>query len=292
MYTEIIVEETREELIQYPYKNWHHIILHTVLNKTLYGYIPIHWHSALQYVYIINGELKVGIGEELIHIPKGHGLFINSQVVHEINESVSDTEYFCWNIDLADMYKQIEMEYLTQVLELAHKIPYIYLSPNLSEHQMLINIIKEAGDKFDKKEQHFKLDISICYYESLKHLINIMSQIETDAHYYFDQRIKTLIKYIQDHYQSKITLNDLSENIHMSKSETVRLFSKYVHQTPFQYILNYRLEKSVSMLNKHTDKSITDISYACGFSTTSYFIQKFKERYGQTPKQFLKQIKK
>ena len=45
------------------------------------------------------------------------------------------------------------------------------------------------------------------------------------------------------------------------------------------------------MLNKHTDKSITDISYACGFSTTSYFIQKFKERYGQTPKQFLKQIK-
>ena len=45
------------------------------------------------------------------------------------------------------------------------------------------------------------------------------------------------------------------------------------------------------MLNKHTDKSITDISYACGFSTTSYFIQKFKERYGQTPRQFLKQIK-
>lgn len=64
---------------------------------------------------------------------------------------MSDTEYFCWNIDLADMHKQIEMEYLTQVLELAHKIPYIYLSPNLSEHQMLINIIKEAGDKFDKK---------------------------------------------------------------------------------------------------------------------------------------------
>src|SRR5690606_19043117 len=78
----------------------------------------------------------------------------NSQVVHEINESVSDTEYFCWNIDLADMHKQIEMEYLTQVLELAHKIPYIYLSQNLSEHQMFINIIKEAGDKFDKKEQH------------------------------------------------------------------------------------------------------------------------------------------
>ncbi|MCJ1777646.1 helix-turn-helix transcriptional regulator [Mammaliicoccus sciuri] len=78
----------------------------------------------------------------------------------------------------------------------------------------------------------------------------------------------------------------------MSISETVRLFSKYVHQTPFQYILNYRLEKSVSMLNKYTDKSITDISYVCGFSTTSYFIQKFKERYGQTPKQFLKQIKK
>ncbi|WP_142391208.1 helix-turn-helix transcriptional regulator, partial [Mammaliicoccus sciuri] len=85
---------------------------------------------------------------------------------------------------------------------------------------------------------------------------------------------------------------DFIDNIHMSKPATVRLVSKYVHQTAFQYIINYRLEKSVSLLNKHTDKSITDISYACGFSTTSYFIQKFKERYGQTPKQFLKQIKK
>ena len=41
MYQEIIVENTREELIQFPDKQWKHIILHTYLNRTIFGYIPI-----------------------------------------------------------------------------------------------------------------------------------------------------------------------------------------------------------------------------------------------------------
>ena len=39
MYQEIIVENTREELIQFPDKQWKHIILHTYLNRTIFGYI-------------------------------------------------------------------------------------------------------------------------------------------------------------------------------------------------------------------------------------------------------------
>lgn len=93
MYQEIIVENTREELIQFPDKQWKHIILHTHLNRTIFGYIPIHWHHALQFMYVVNGTLDVSIGDDTFNIKKGDGLFINSNVVHELTSEFSQTEY-------------------------------------------------------------------------------------------------------------------------------------------------------------------------------------------------------
>ena len=53
--SEIIVTDTREELVQYPNQQWKHVVLYTVLNQTRFGYIPLHWHKALQFIYVIEG---------------------------------------------------------------------------------------------------------------------------------------------------------------------------------------------------------------------------------------------
>lgn len=291
IYNEIIIEETREELIQYPYKNWNHIILHTTLNKTLYGYIPIHWHNALQYVYVINGKLNVRISEESIIVNRGEGLFINSNIVHEIKEQIEDTEFFCWNIEIEDNYKEIEKNYLNMILNPNNNVPFIHLSPYNYEQKQLIENIKNAGEKFVKKVKHFKLEVTINYYKSLKHLVNIIGATDENSTYYFDDRVKILIEFIKENYSTNISLQILSRRVHLSKAETIRLFKKYVGQTPFEYILNVRLENSVKLLKNNNTDTVTEIAYACGFSTTSYFIRKFKERYSFTPKQFVKNSK-
>ena len=55
--------------------------------------------------------------------------------------------------------------------------------------------------------------------------------------------------------------------------------------TPFQYLLHYRLKKGAKQL-KLTHNNVTEVAMDCGFSTTSYFIQMFKDKYKVTPKQF------
>ena len=60
---------------------------------------------------------------------------------------------------------------------------------------------------------------------------------------------------------------------------------RYVGMTPFQYLLHYRLEKGAKQL-KLTHNNVTEVAMDCGFSTTSYFIQMFKDKYKVTPKQF------
>ncbi|WP_437272122.1 AraC family transcriptional regulator [Staphylococcus succinus] len=288
MYNEIIVEETKEELIQYPDKQWKHIILHTTLNKTLLGYIPLHWHNALQFIYVITGELDIAITDKTIKIIKGEGIFINSNVVHEIREHLPNTEYLCWNIDLPEATNYIEFSYVSRIVNNATHIPYIHLSSNNANHLELIQIIACAGKIYQQKQSHFKIDITIKYYELLKRLITILNEQNGHNNYYFDNRIKQLIEYIQEHFNSKITLKSLSQIIHMSKSETIKLFKHYVNQTPIQYLLTFRLEQSVSMLYNKQSYSITEVAMNCGFSTTSHFIQVFRKKYGITPKQFQK----
>lgn len=85
-----------------------------------------------------------------------------------------------------------------------------------------------------------------------------------------------------------MTLDTLSKQIYMSQSETIKLFKQYAKKNPFQYLLDVRLEQSIRMLYSLHRYTITDVAINCGFSTTSYFIQVFKNKYGITPKKFQK----
>lgn len=288
MYNEIIVDETNQELIQYPDKQWKHFILHTVLNKTLFRYIPLHWHHALQFMYVIHGGVNVVIADKAITINQGDGIFINSNVVHEINECVDNTEYYCWNIELPEVSVNMEFDYVMSITNFAAKLPYIYLSSDDNEELKLLEIINEAGQIYERKPTYFKLDITIRYYEALKWLMSALQQKHDYIEYYFDKRVKLLIEYLHNYAHTKITLKTLSHLIHMSESETIKLFKQHVNQTPFQYLMNVRLERSISMLYGQQTYTVTEIAMACSFSTTSYFIQIFKNKYGMTPKQMQK----
>ena len=55
-----------------------------------------------------------------------------------------------------------------------------------------------------------------------------------------------------------------------------------MHCTLTTYIRQVRLQKSAAEL-LHPEKSVSQIAYATGFSTTSYFISQFRAATGMTP---------
>ncbi|MCG7338011.1 AraC family transcriptional regulator [Staphylococcus sp. ACRSN] len=290
MYNEIIVTDTREELIQYPNQQWKHIILHTVLNQTLFGYIPLHWHKALQFIFVIKGQLEIVISENIETVNQGEGLFINSNTVHEITGKLPDTAFYCWNIELPDASNYMEYNYVTHIVNNADKSPYLKLSQQDDIQIEILRLIDEAGKCYEEKSNDYMIDITINYYKILKYINRIMDNQVTTITYHFDIRVKQLIEYIQYNATTKLSLSDLSTIIHMSESETIKIFKQYMHQTPFQYVLNYRLEQSIDMLFSYKNHSVTEVAMACGFSTTSYYIKLFKEKYGETPKQYQKRL--
>jgi AraC-like DNA-binding protein len=95
--------------------------------------------------------------------------------------------------------------------------------------------------------------------------------------------------YIRLHFHDAITRKSIAEKFQISPSYTSHLIKKISGHDFTAMLTEYRLEHAVSLLNQ-TWQSIDEIAEHCGFKYTSYFITRFKKRYGITPHVFRKKI--
>ena len=101
------------------------------------------------------------------------------------------------------------------------------------------------------------------------------------------ERLLVLLSYLHDHYQEKILLEQVAAQINICKSECCRFFKSHMNESLFDYLLHYRIQKSLPLL-QNTNKSITDISLLTGFSSPCYFSKIFKSEMGCTPREYRK----
>ena len=104
------------------------------------------------------------------------------------------------------------------------------------------------------------------------------------------KRIKRALKYIEEHYQETIELRDIAEELGVSNGEVSRLFKKMLNETCFEHIGNYRIMRSMDLLN-YTDMSISEIALKTGFNSFSYYTKYFKNKVGCSPSVYRNQIK-
>ena len=98
-------------------------------------------------------------------------------------------------------------------------------------------------------------------------------------------RAREILAYMHAHYQEKITVEDISKHVCISRNESFRCFKNFMGKNPIEYLNDYRLLKAAQLL-RETEKSIESISAECGFSSASFFGKVFKKRYNKTPLQF------
>ena len=65
-----------------------------------------------------------------------------------------------------------------------------------------------------------------------------------------------------------------------------RIFRALVGETVAQFVKRLRLERAIRMLSHGRRRSLTEIAFACGFSSSSDFSRSFKQRYGVAPSAF------
>ena len=92
--------------------------------------------------------------------------------------------------------------------------------------------------------------------------------------------------YINNNFDKELNLDLLSHIRFTSKFHLLRLFKRYYGQTPMQYLIDRRLDKSKELLLK--GQSVTETCFDIGFESPSSFSTLFKSKFGLTPTEFQK----
>ena len=94
--------------------------------------------------------------------------------------------------------------------------------------------------------------------------------------------IKSVRKYIEDHYSEKLTMEEIAASVALSPSYLSVLFKKKMNMTIHDYLIRVRIEKSIELMSNR-DLSIKEVMQQCGIESQSYYNKIFKKMIGLTP---------
>ena len=99
------------------------------------------------------------------------------------------------------------------------------------------------------------------------------------------QHYKQVLDYIAANYGNNILLEDMATQANLSPSHFSRLFKQTIGQSPYQFLMSYRIEQAKKML-ANPNILMIDIAMNCGFSDQAHFSRVFKKIEGITPKKY------
>lgn len=96
----------------------------------------------------------------------------------------------------------------------------------------------------------------------------------------YQARINRAIDHIEQNLDRPLKIEDISAAANFSPYHFHRIFSAAVGEPIYRFVRRVRLEKAAAYLVQNPSKSITEITYDCGFSSPATFARAFKELFG------------
>ena len=81
---------------------------------------------------------------------------------------------------------------------------------------------------------------------------------------------------------SNVSVEDLAADMNLSRVQLYRKVKAVTGSSPVELLRTARLNRAYQLLLT-TDKSVSEVAYAVGFTAPSYFTKCFKEEYGMVP---------
>ena len=269
------------------------------LKKNVLGFVNWHWHYEFQLTYVVRGTISVFFNQQTIDLHEGQGIYINPEVLHMIRDRYDSDAMF---ISL-DVSPKLLTSFPNSVFERSYVKPVfcssaadaVILDPGVFWQKKILDEAMSIEQDYKSRSFGWELAVSSSLYAIWKELVCHLHESLTEhdapaadgARMRRNQRIKEILSYIREHFTEKITLDEIAKHLHLSTNECCRFFKKNMNCTLFEYITEYRLGKSMELL-EHTDLPVSQIAYESGFGSSSYFIEKFRKNVGMTPAAFRK----
>lgn len=251
------------------------------------GFKSLHWHEDLQFVLCTQGYVNYQVNGIEYKLKEKESLFINKGALHMSSDMSEDGEYVTLTFpeELLFFFKESRMKY--KYVWPYTRMDYLRCFEIKGKNQIL-EYLYDIYNIYLNGSSMFEYDISILITKIWRQLVKSLSTIDfipNKKDVERQERVQVMLVYIHTHYADELSLKDIADAGMMSIAQCNRCFNKMLNVTPYEYLIQYRLQKATTLL-KDATLNVTEISEIVGFNNVTHFIQVFKKVYGISPKKY------
>jgi len=105
-----------------------------------------------------------------------------------------------------------------------------------------------------------------------------------------EQYVSQLIAYIEQHFMDDLSLDDLVQNVHLSKFHLMKVFREVTGKTITDYLYERRINQAKILFLYEKEHSVTRVCYEVGFKHLAHFSRLFKKQVGLSPDSYKKLV--
>lgn len=288
----ILVDSARRELEKHGTETFPMTVNHDDLWSFEGKNVPIHWHNDLEINLIREGEAVFQVYQKSYRVRTGEGFLLNRNVPHSC--SSPGNEHVRYSTILVrpdflygDFGSDVERKCFQPFLQNS-AIPCIYLTGFDENGKEILQKLNQVEEAFDRKRFCYELKIKGLLCEAFAMILYGYRQELTKfvpANLQELERLEKMLNYLNMHFTEVISLQDLADQVHLSREVCCRLFKKMTGKTITGYLEEYRVNKSFSLVQSG-QYSMTQITEMVGFSNPSRFASAFRKRFGCNPGEY------
>lgn len=233
---------------------------------------PPHLHSYVELIYVLEGNIKVTINDNMKNLEQGEIAISFPNDIHSYNTTINSKHI------ILIFSPEIISGYFNDKVDKTLEIPFFYKREISETIYLFLNILKEEyiGTNneyvikgllysiFGKLDMNFKLK---------------------NSKYSNNSTIQSLLRFIESNYNENLTLDSVAKGLGFSKFYISRLFTKRIGYQFNDYLNRLRINKAQILLREE-DMQISNIAMECGFESLRNFNRAFKQYTRITPTEY------
>ena len=247
---------------------------------------PEHCHSFHELVLVKSGSALHICDGSAAHISKGSILYLREDDEHVFDQM--DNLCLTNVLFMPDEF-HISSSLLKMLSECCHKDSHGQIIVGSKVQHQADLLLSQIIDENIKRDQHSQVMVEALF-SQLAVTLWRAHQMTADFRSEEQDKLLTLINYINEHFQDELNWNALSEQFEIPMRTLNRKVQEHTGLTPNNYLGRVRLCHA-SYLLSHTLNAVTDIAFSCGFNDSNYFSSKFHQAFEMTPLQYRKRYK-
>jgi AraC-like DNA-binding protein len=260
-------------------KRWFPVDMIEKLDVARHG----HAHPIYHLIYYIEGSNTILVDNQTVDVHAGQMVLINPDVFHNI---VPREPRDCGFLTLMFTYQSGENCLRLSFGQLLEHLTGSTLEPEtvLTDRKRTLwpyftHLEKEV---LGRREKDLK-QVESC-------LAGLLNEVPMCSHrrerlQSIPEDIFAVQEYLIENLDKPITIQDLTEISHLSRSHLIGKFKEHYGLSPIDFLIHERIEKAKTYL-LHSSKRVKEIAWLCGFQSEYYFSKTFMKRTNMTPGAF------